>query len=254
MMFGEPSDVDGACNARLFIADNYGDNSATIRCQLAPGHDGPNREQFERQGPVTITWTVDERERCDHGCGQWDHDHEDYAVVATAHIDGSHGGAHSQNGLRASARRALGHYEIQIAGILPPNSLATAKVESGSIASITTAVIEDTVHVLTCGSDGRPVDTDFRIEIARPLACPKRADDHEYSDCAYCHPGDPPLTCGHCGKTHYYEEGHLRHCAKKPFTCAICGESGLGNHDWPRGCPKELENFLARGNADEFTE
>jgi hypothetical protein len=174
MMFGEPKDEPDACNARLFIADNYGDNSSTMRCQLAPGHDGPHKEQFERESDngnnvVVITWTKDERARCDHGCGQWNHDHELY------------------------------------------------------------------------NNDG---------ETPR---CSKYAAEHEYSDCAYCHPEDPPLTCGHCGKTHYYEEGHLRHCAEKPFTCAICGESGIGNHDWPSGCPKERES-LARGTADEFAE
>lgn len=162
-MFGEPSDVSGECNALLFIADNYGDNEATIRCQLPLGHDDVHREQFERRGGmVTITWASDERKKCDHGCGQWTHAHRESIV------------------------------------------------------------------------------------------CPQDAADHEFSDCAYCHPGKSPLTCGHCGKTHYYEEGHLRHCAKKPFTCAICGESGIGNHDWPSGCPKEREDFLARGTADEY--
>jgi hypothetical protein len=74
-MFGEPSDAPGECNARLFIADNYGDGTATMRCQLALGHEGLHQEKFDREGPVTITWTADERRRCDHGCGQWEHDH-----------------------------------------------------------------------------------------------------------------------------------------------------------------------------------
>jgi hypothetical protein len=167
-MFGEPPDTDDACNARLFIGDNYGDGTATMRCQLPPNHGELHREQFERKGgTVTITWVADERERCDHGCGQWDHAH------------------------------------------------------------------------------GSPYDDNA-------IQCPKDADDHEYSDCTHCHPEDQPLTCGHCAKTHYYEEGHLRHCAMKPFTCAICGESGVGNHDWPSGCPKQREMLLARGVADEF--
>lgn len=167
-MLGEPSDEESECNARLFIADNYGDGTATIRCQLAPGHEGLHQEQFERNGHmVTITWAIDERERCDHACGQWDHDHR-------------------------------GRYD------------------------------EDAIQ------------------------CPRDADDHEYSDCAYCHPGETSQTCVHCGKTYYYEEGHLRHCSKKPFTCAVCGESGVGNHDWPSGCPKARDVALARGTADEF--
>jgi hypothetical protein len=164
-MFGEPSDLETECNARLFIADNYGDGSASIRCQLAPNHDGLHKEEFDRHGHmVTITWVVDERSRCDHGCGQWDHAHDDDSIQ-----------------------------------------------------------------------------------------CRRDADDHEYSDCVCCHPGDSPLTCGHCGKTHFYEEGHLRHCTLKPFTCTICGESGVGNHDWPSGCPQKREMLLARGVADEST-
>jgi hypothetical protein len=167
-VFGEPADKDGECNARLFLGDNYGDGTTTIRCPLAPDHEGVHQKQFERSGhPVTITWVVDERERCDHGCGQWEHAHKS------------------------------------------------------------------------------PYDDN-----APP--CPKDANDHEDSDCAYCHPGDPPLTCAACGKTHYYEEGHKRHCPKEPYTCTTCGESGIGPHVWPV-CPKEREAFLARGTADEFT-
>jgi hypothetical protein len=127
-MWGEPEDVEGECNARLYIADNYGDNSATIRCQLAPDHEGLHREQFDRDGgQVTITWVADERRRCDHGCGQWERDHEDETI-----------------------------------------------------------------------------------------RCPKDADDHESSDCALCHPGEPALTCEACGKTHYWAAGHEMHCPKAP--------------------------------------
>jgi hypothetical protein len=63
IMFGTPGDVDGDCNARLFIGDDYGDNVCTIRCALAPNHAGPHEENFERGGkPVKITWECDERE------------------------------------------------------------------------------------------------------------------------------------------------------------------------------------------------
>lgn len=87
-MFGEPQDVDGECNARLFIADNYGDNSATIRCQLAPNHEGSHREQFEREGgQVTITWIADERRKCDHDCGQWEHDHRSETIQCPRDAD-----------------------------------------------------------------------------------------------------------------------------------------------------------------------
>jgi hypothetical protein len=53
------------CGACLFIADDHGDNSATISCQLTPGHDGEHKEIFKRDhGPVTITWSGDERDVC----------------------------------------------------------------------------------------------------------------------------------------------------------------------------------------------
>jgi len=62
-MFGEPEDVEGECNARLYIADNFGDNHATMRCQLSKGHDGSHQEVFHRDGgEVRVTWEGDERE------------------------------------------------------------------------------------------------------------------------------------------------------------------------------------------------
>jgi hypothetical protein len=144
-MFGEPAAVAGECNACLFIGDNYGDGTATMRCQLAPGHDGVHREVFEREGgPVTITWVADERKKCDHGCGQWRHDHRDESI-----------------------------------------------------------------------------------------SCPNDADDHAFSDCAYCHPNSTALTCSACDKTYYYEEGHKWHCAGA-FACTDCGENGFGVHVCPK--------------------
>ena len=158
-MFGEPPDEEGECNARLFIGDNYGDNSATIRCQLAPNHEGLHREELAREGgPVTITWTADEREKCSHGCGQWDHDHRD-----------------------------------------------------------------------------------------ENIACPKDADDHEYSDCSHCHPGKEGKTCEECGRTYYYEGGHKQHCPGQPFACTDCGENGFGVHV----CPRSLE--FSTIDEDDFT-
>jgi hypothetical protein len=58
MSYGEPQDLDGRCNARLFIGDNSGDNHATFRCQLDPGHDGLHREEYDDHsgGRVTVTW------------------------------------------------------------------------------------------------------------------------------------------------------------------------------------------------------
>jgi len=64
-MFGEPEDVEGECNARLYLGDNYGDGTCTIRCQQDLGHEGKHRETFEREGePVEITWVVDESAVC----------------------------------------------------------------------------------------------------------------------------------------------------------------------------------------------
>jgi hypothetical protein len=74
-MFGEPKDVNGECNARLYLGDDYGDNTCTIRCTLTLGHGGPHRETC-RDGTVIILFDRDERKKCDHGCGQWN-DHDD---------------------------------------------------------------------------------------------------------------------------------------------------------------------------------
>ena len=62
-MFGPPEDVKGQCNARLEIADDYGDNCATMRCQLSLGHEGPHQEKFDRDGPVIVTWVSDDRKK-----------------------------------------------------------------------------------------------------------------------------------------------------------------------------------------------
>ena len=58
---GEPKDVEGECNARLYIGDNLEDNHVTARCFLLPGHEGPHKVEFFRHGkPIAITWWVDE--------------------------------------------------------------------------------------------------------------------------------------------------------------------------------------------------
>jgi hypothetical protein len=64
MAYGPPEDVDGECNARLFIGDDYGDNECTIRCQLQPNHGGKHREVWNplNMGIVTIEWEHDERQ------------------------------------------------------------------------------------------------------------------------------------------------------------------------------------------------
>jgi hypothetical protein len=74
-MFGEPKDVEGECNSHLYIADNYGDNHATMRCGLPKGHKGPHCEEFERKGgKVVVTWENDERgakERGEENLRRW---------------------------------------------------------------------------------------------------------------------------------------------------------------------------------------
>jgi hypothetical protein len=61
-MFGPPEDIEGQCNARLEIADDYGDNVCTMRCSLSPKHEGPHKEEFDSNGPVIITWISDARD------------------------------------------------------------------------------------------------------------------------------------------------------------------------------------------------
>ena len=66
VMFGPPKDVEGQCNARLCIGDDYGDNEATMRCQLSPGHADTHREEFKNcNGPVVVRWHGDAREEDD---------------------------------------------------------------------------------------------------------------------------------------------------------------------------------------------
>lgn len=82
-MGGEPSDRDGECNARLFIGDIYGDNHATMRCQLAPGHLGVHQETYDGAfaGKVTVTWENDERAECGHCGKKCPVDHAEYCEV-----------------------------------------------------------------------------------------------------------------------------------------------------------------------------
>lgn len=71
-MLGEPEDKPGECNARLTIADNHGDNHATMRCQLEPGHPGLHREVYqsaEGGGRVVVVWEKDQRKTC-HFCSR----------------------------------------------------------------------------------------------------------------------------------------------------------------------------------------
>lgn len=50
------------CNAELHIADDYGDNHATIKCQREEGHDGSHEERFRKETMVVITFWCDDRD------------------------------------------------------------------------------------------------------------------------------------------------------------------------------------------------
>ena len=60
---GKPDDVEGECNAHLYLGDDYGDNECTMRCHLPKGHSGLHEEKGrQKTNPFTITWRDDERE------------------------------------------------------------------------------------------------------------------------------------------------------------------------------------------------
>ncbi len=54
--------LNDRCKVSMDIGDNFGDNSATMRCQLLRGHKGPHQEQwsgFANRGLIfeaTLTW------------------------------------------------------------------------------------------------------------------------------------------------------------------------------------------------------
>ena len=55
------------CDAELHMADDFGDNHATIKCQLEAEHDGQHQKQYQRKdlselGVITILWSGDEQE------------------------------------------------------------------------------------------------------------------------------------------------------------------------------------------------
>ncbi len=53
---------DTDCKAELHIADDFGDNHATMKCQRIRDHEGEHCEEFQRDGtPVVVRWEVDER-------------------------------------------------------------------------------------------------------------------------------------------------------------------------------------------------
>ncbi len=61
------------CKAELHIGDDYGDNQATMHCQLEEGHAGKHRECFRTDidtpdaRNVMIEWEGDDREE-EGGC------------------------------------------------------------------------------------------------------------------------------------------------------------------------------------------
>lgn len=57
----EPKPNDpGKCNAELHIADDYGDNIATMKCHLEPGHEGRHTEIW-KSGLAKVEWEGDDR-------------------------------------------------------------------------------------------------------------------------------------------------------------------------------------------------
>jgi|GEM_PF-2832363 len=64
-MYGPPDDVEGKCNARLYLGDDMGDNYSTFICLLELGHKGPHEETFNRSpGECTVSWEKDESALC----------------------------------------------------------------------------------------------------------------------------------------------------------------------------------------------
>jgi hypothetical protein len=72
-MLGEPKDVEGECNARLYLGDDHGDNDVTFRCRLEPGHPGVHRETFGGapggNNLVVVEWQRDQSAVCPR-CGK----------------------------------------------------------------------------------------------------------------------------------------------------------------------------------------
>lgn len=61
---GEPAHVECECNARLYVADNYGDNHVTFRCELEPGHEGSHcQDILQNGGLISVLWEIDERDK-----------------------------------------------------------------------------------------------------------------------------------------------------------------------------------------------
>lgn len=52
------------CKAELHIGDDYGDNIATMHCQLPEGHEGDHCEKYSPYGNrhVVVTWNGDDAE------------------------------------------------------------------------------------------------------------------------------------------------------------------------------------------------
>lgn len=60
-MFGPQPDKPGKCNAQLHIADDWGDNITTMKCQLEVGHAGRHVEIW-RDGQAKVEWEGNDAE------------------------------------------------------------------------------------------------------------------------------------------------------------------------------------------------
>lgn len=119
-MFGPPKDVEGHCNARLRIGDDYGDNVCTMRCKLAPGHEGPHEERWEDDGsPVIVTWVKDARDEDEteepayvDAFGVWITECERITVVDVPLDEMADGGARRPNAQGMVLRMLGGRVEV----------------------------------------------------------------------------------------------------------------------------------------------
>ncbi len=68
-MSDSTKDIESECNARLYLADDYGDNPCTFRCRLSPGHLGEHTVIFATKNDsipyrAMISWHEDESSKC----------------------------------------------------------------------------------------------------------------------------------------------------------------------------------------------
>lgn len=66
-MFDQTTNIPTKCGACLYLGDDFGDNTATLRCTEPIEHHPPHRKLYVRRDGsqrIEVTWTEDEREQC----------------------------------------------------------------------------------------------------------------------------------------------------------------------------------------------